>query len=544
MKIIYSFLTLLCFFSFNMLRAQPKIRQQKIIQGPFSDYASCIINTNDHGYLLGGYSNSNAGFDKTEDSRDGYNDIWIVKLDSVRNILWDKTIGGSGVDILNNCIQTSDGGFMLCGASTSGISGEKTDTLRGSSDIWIVKLDSNHNILWDKTIGGEKNSTNYGAKISQTTDGGYIIGSQTQSGIGGEKTQRSRGLEDLWIIKLDSAGTIEWDRTIGGNDADYFRDIMQTTDGGYIVGAESKSNISGEKTANSKGSSDYWIIKLNKRGKVEWDKTIGGNDVDILQSVAQTDDKGYIIGGSSISTISGDKTKGRTGLYDYWIVKLDSTANIEWDNDFGGGRSDFLTKIKQTKLGGYILCGYSYSFPKGEKSEENRGPISTYDYWLIRANKAGKFLWDKTIGGSVNDKLVDLVEINANRFALFGHSNSPISGDKTQRGNGNGYHYWFVELQYVDTSNSIIVQTETNNITSPKNNQSKFIAYPNPAKNILYVNSSSASIITLIDLQGKLLLSKTINGNATIDVSKYTPGTYFLKNNATGQVEKIIITGK
>lgn len=542
MKIIYSSLTTLCFLSFSVLHAQPKIRQQKVIGSYDFDQSTCMILTKDGGYLLGGYTSSAAGFEKTENSKGG-DDYWIVKLDSSRNVMWDNTIGGSGTDQLYSMQQTSDNGYILCGSSMSSISGDKTARKKGYDDIWIVKLDSLGNTQWDKTISAY--STN-SPKIQLTKDGGYILGCSTTSGIRYDKTDSSRGGYDYWIVKLNAAGKIVWDKTIGGNGEDQFADIKQTPDLGYVVAGTSSSDMSSEKTANSKGTNDYWIVKLSTTGNVEWDKTIGGSYDDRLTSIDITSDNGLILGGYSSSPLSGDKTKdviGQNRAYDYWIVKLDSNANIEWDRTFGGVQTDLLTKIKQTTHGGYIIGGYSYSGNlSGIKTETNRGPFGTDDYWVIGVNKEGRYVWDKTIGGAGNDALSDLVEIKVNRYALLGSSGSYADGDKTITRHGYT-DFWFVELQYIRT-NTIIAAMNENNITSPKNNQPKFVAYPNPAKNILYVNCSSAAVVTLIDMQGKLLLSKTINGNATIDVSKYTPGTYFLKNNTTGQVEKIIITGK
>ena len=155
-----------------------------------------------------------------------------------------------------------------------------------------------------------------------TKDGGLIIGGYSGSGMSNQKTENSRGAADYWIVKLDSSSIIRWDKTIGGNSSDLLFVIQQTTDSGYILGGYSSSGKSGEKTESSRGDDDYWIVKLNAQGAIEWDKTIGGNTYDILQSVQQTTDGGYIVGGQSLSNKSGEKTENGRGSYDYWIVSL------------------------------------------------------------------------------------------------------------------------------------------------------------------------------------------------------------------------------
>ena len=156
-------------------------------------------------------------------------------------------------------------------------------------------------------------------------------------------------------------GSIEWQNTIGGDNTDKPTCIKQTSDGGFIVGGYSDSGISGDKTEANIGSYDYWILKLDSLGNIMWQNTIGGTSSDILNDIIQTKDEGYILAGSSSSEITGDKIEGNLGETDYWVVKLDSLGNITWQNTIGGNRHDGLYSIKNTLDGGYILAGYSKS---------------------------------------------------------------------------------------------------------------------------------------------------------------------------------------
>jgi hypothetical protein len=192
-------------------------------------------------------------------------------------------------------------------------------------------------IDWQNTIGGSGND--YFATLAPTSDGGIIVGGYSASNISGDKTEDCLGDNDFWIVKLNSEGAIQWQNTIGGSESDVIASIAQTFDGGYILAGHSNSNISGDKTENNQGSintNDYWVIKLDSLGNIQWQNTIGGSLADRSTSVRQTSDRGYIIGGYSVSDISGDKSENSHGAFDYWLIKLVSSGTIEWENTIGG----------------------------------------------------------------------------------------------------------------------------------------------------------------------------------------------------------------
>ncbi|MBK7681943.1 MAG: hypothetical protein IPJ26_05500 [Bacteroidetes bacterium] len=236
-----------------------------------------------------------------------------------QEIEWQNTIGGSLLDDLRSIQQTVDGGYILGGFSSSGIFADKTENSFGLIDYWIVK----NRLKWFNQMakyhrGG---SNDYLNSIELTSDGGYILGGYSLSNISGSKTENNLGSWDYWIVKTDSLGNIQWQNTIGGSNWDYLTSIKQTTDGGYILGGHSFSNTSGDKTENTNGDNDFWIVKVDSIGIIQWQNTIGGSKDDQLASIVQTSDGGYIIGGFSESNISGDKTENCLGSTDYWIVK-------------------------------------------------------------------------------------------------------------------------------------------------------------------------------------------------------------------------------
>lgn len=414
------------------------------------EYLYSIQQTSDGGYIIGGISLSGASGDKSEPSRGGY-DYWVVKVDSVGNKEWDKTIGGSQGDFLHVVKQTPDGGYILGGFSESSISGDKTEPSRGVYyDYWIVKLDASGNIEWDRTYGG--NSNDELLALDLTTDGGYLLGGTSVSDATGDKTEPPKGNEigaaDYWIIKLDEDGNKEWDKTIGGAGSDFLFALQQTNDGGFILGGESFSNAGFDKSEDARDNSyDYWIVKLDSVGNIEWNKTLGGNQLEKFASLDQTHDGGFIVGGHSYSDVSGDKTEPNRGTpdeptADFWVVKLDTTGNVEWDKTLGGVEDESLYDLQQAKDGGYLLGGSSSSPKSSDKSED---PIGNQDFWIVKLDSVGHAEWDKTIGGFSFDALKSLEVTADGGYVLAGDSFSDSGADKSE--NSRGYQdYWIVKL--------------------------------------------------------------------------------------------------
>lgn len=218
--------------------------------------------------------------------------------------------------------------------------------------------------------------------ITQTADSGYIMGSFSRSNISGDKTEDSRGDYDYWIVKLNSQGVVEWDKTFGGSMHDRLHSIRTTSDGGYICSGHSYSSASGDKTENVFGdgtSADLWIIKLNANGEIEWQNNIGGDLSDTYASVLPVED-GYMCVGQSRSMISGDKTENAFGMQDIWVLKLSTNGEIEWQKSYGGSGEEYQASIEKISNGNYILGGSSNSGISGNKTESLNGE---FDYWFL-----------------------------------------------------------------------------------------------------------------------------------------------------------------
>ena len=436
-----SLLTLFIFFSLFTGAQNPLVKVWDYrFGGTAWDYLRSFQLTSDGGFILGGVSYSNIGGDKTQNNY-GDEDYWIVKTDSNGNKLWDKDFGGTDQEQFYSIQQTLDGGYILGGYSVSNIGGSKTENICGGCDYWIIKTDSLGNKQWDKDFGGSNYDILF--SIQQTSDAGFILGGASNSDSSGNKTQNTWGLRDYWIVKTDSLGDKQWDKDFGGSNYDFLHSVRQTKDGGYILAGSSWSNISGDKTQNSWGSYDYWIVKIDSIGNKQWDKDYGGIDSEDLICIEQTPDGGFILGGSSSSNISGDKTQNTWGDYDYWIVKIDSLGSKLWDRDFGGlGREEF-SSLTLTNDGGYLIAGDSYSPISGDKTENNLGQEQT---WVVKIDSIGNKLWEKTIFTSGHDETGLAVQTRNGCFTIANCSYGINAGYKSQVPWNNTGDYWVIKF--------------------------------------------------------------------------------------------------
>ncbi|MCY7409185.1 MAG: T9SS type A sorting domain-containing protein [Chitinophagales bacterium] len=409
--------------------------------GQQSDTLSTMKQTSDGGFMLAGRSSSSISGNKTQNTK-GLSDYWIVKLNYAGVKLWDYDFGGSSYDVLTSFCETSSGNFIFAGYSNSGISGDKSQETRGKYDFWIVKTNASGIKIWDKRYGGSNNDLLI--DIHETTDGGFILGGYSDSGADGDKTQTSQGANDYWIVKTDSNGNKLWDARFGGCSDDNLFTVIQTTDGGYLLGGLTHSLIScgGDIEQAGYGGKDYWIVKTDANGNKQWTNRFGGNDRDILRSIIETA-SGYLLAGLSASDVVGDQTNAKRGKDDYWLIKTDLNGAKIWDKRYGGNKSDVLNDMHKTSDGGYVLGGYSASGISGEKTQN---PNGGNDYWIVKIDSGGILEYDKTIGGFENDELSSVFQGVDCGLILGGTSKSAISGDKSENNFGST-DYWCVRLK-------------------------------------------------------------------------------------------------
>ena len=414
--------------------------------GTYPDALTAFQETRDGGFILAGYSNSGANGDKSQPTYGDY-DYWIVKLNHDGIKEWDADFGGTDFDYLTCVSQTSDGGYILGGYSLSNANGCKTqdnwDATGFTNDFWIVKTDSLGVKMWDKNFGGVGEDKLI--SLQQTADGGYILGGFSSSAAGGDKTQNTHGSNDYWIIKTDAFGNKLWDKDIGGISTDNLRGIRQTSDHGFILGGLSNSTASFDKTFPSYGLYDFWLVKTDSSGNIEWDKEYGGNDNDYMWWIEITHDNGFIFAGLSASAISGNKTSplwGGFGL-DYWAVKTDSSGNIQWQRNLGGTDSeDEFGNLSVGNDGGFVFGGTSYSPVSGDKSENNMG---SEQGWFVKVDSLGITQYDKTIALNSHDENGYAIQTSDGCYAFAHFNGAAVGGLKTQAPQGV-YDYWIVRF--------------------------------------------------------------------------------------------------
>jgi len=356
----------------------------KAIGGKNDDGGKSLIQTSDGGYAIAGGTTSFGA---------GILDVYFVRLDAYGNLQWTKTIGGPESEEASSLIQTSDGGYAIAGITQSFGAGEW--------DVYVVKLDANGNLQWTKTIGGP--DFDVGNSLIQTSDGGYAIAGSTRSFGAGEW--------DVYVVKLDAHGNLQWTKTLGGKKEDIGTSLTQTFDGGYAIAGATKSFSAGE--------DDVYVVKLDANGNLQWTKTIGGPGNEMGFSLIQTSDGGYAITGATNSFGAG---KG-----DVYVVKLDASGNLQWTKTIGGKEEDVGFSLIQTSDGGYAIAGLTTSFGAGKD-----------DVYVVKLDANGKSQWTKTIGAK-NGYLIKSSIIQASDGSYF------IAGTTRSFGAG-GTDVYFIKL--------------------------------------------------------------------------------------------------
>ncbi len=348
------------------------------IGGGNNDGGHTVIQTSDGGYAIAGHTNSFGA---------GLYDVYVVKLDGAGTLQWARTVGGGNSDDGVSIIQTSDGGYAIAGWTQS--------FGAGNYDVYVVKLDGAGNLQWTRTIGGA--GSDEGFSIIQTSDGGYAI-----AGITGSF---GAGSADVYVVKLDGAGNLQWTRTIGGAGSEWGWSIIQTSDGGYA--------IAGYAGSFGAGSADVYVVKLDGAGNLQWTRTIGGAGSDVGYSIIQTSDGGYAIAGVTNSFGAGSA--------DVYVVKLDGAGNLQWTKTIGGAGNDVGYSIIQTSDGGYAIAGITGSFGAGGS-----------DFYVVKLDSAGNLQWTRTIGGTSNEWEVPLsiIQTSDGGYAIAGSTDSFGAGSR------------------------------------------------------------------------------------------------------------------
>jgi hypothetical protein len=324
------------------------------------------VQTSDGGYAISGDTSSFGA---------GGSDFWLIKTDAFGNMEWNKTYGGTLDEAAGGMCQTSDGGYA--------ISGDTSSFGAGGLDVYLVKTGADGTASWAKTYGGTDDE--HTVNVAQTLDGGYAL-------VGYTKSFGAGGGQDVYFVKTDAAGNMQWNKTYGGNGTDGCLGMVQTNDGGYT--------LAGLTNSFGAGNQDYWLIKTDASGNMQWNKTYGETGDDYLMWMVQSSDGGYAMCGFSTSF----------GGYTTYLVKTDADGNMQWNKTYSTGAADFGIHLIQTADGGYAMIGLNTA--------------NGQDFVLFKTDSAGNLEWNRTYGGTGLENGYALLQSSDGGYVLTGTTNS------------------------------------------------------------------------------------------------------------------------
>ncbi len=433
-------IVLLVIAQISFINAQIQPEWDASLGGNIWEELNSVEQTADGGFIMAGFTSSSQDAD-VSGMANGGGDYWVVKTDNLGQIEWENNFGGNQLERPWKVLPTSDGGYMVAGYSPSNTSGDKSEDSRGGDDYWVVKMDNSGNFQWDRTYGGD--GLDFCYDMIQLNDGGFLLGGRSLSGVSGEKTEANKGNWDFWLVKIDAAGNFLWDKTIGGDQEDLLTEMQLSPDGNVVIGGGTSSSMSGDVTSMTQGNKDFWLVKVNSNnGDLMWQRRYGGTDEDEIFSFVQTSDGGFLLGGGSRSNANPPyKSEDNFGVVDMWVVKTGALGAVEWDRTFGGDGLDNCYSVRQNSINYYIISGFSESNMTGNKTTPTNGG---FDYWMVYLDDNGTKKWESSLGGAQNDVLENAFQIDDGGYLLAGHSSSDVSGDKMDPSNGNN-DFWIIK---------------------------------------------------------------------------------------------------
>lgn len=409
----------------------PDIEWQKCNGGSQMEWAQNMVPIADGGVVCVGRTKSTDG---EVTGFVGEEDCWITKLDSNGNLMWQKTLGGLEFDHAASVVEAADGSIYVAGY-TGSIDGDFVSS-HGSNDAFVAKISSTGLLLWIKCYGGPGSDSAFNIDIISNNKISFLGTSGT---VGGDVTS-NYGNSDLWLVAIDSAGAILSQKSYGGSDSDYGKDMVQTDDGGHAIISFSRSN-NFDLTYNH-GNWDYWFLKIDSLGIIQYQNSLGGSETDMAHAITKSLDNGYYINGQSASKdydVTGHHGVGWT--HDYWVVHIDSVGEIIWQKSLGGYDDDIGESIFVQDENNIIVGGMSHSHD-GDVID-NHGSPGYSDYWMISLDSLGSINWQKCFGGTYSDYGMAYSLVPGNGFMATG---IVFSNDFDISGDHGGGDFWTIKL--------------------------------------------------------------------------------------------------
>lgn len=443
----------------------------------------------------------------------GEDDLWLTKFAANGDLVWQKALGGTGSDFGMHVIEATDGGFVCAGRSDSN-DGDVTGN-HGEADAWVVKTNGAGVIEWEKSLGGS--GTELAWDILQTSDGGFVMVGEAASTDG--DVSGNLGANDLWVVRLNSTGELLWEQSYGGSSSDWATTVSQCPNGNLLVaGTTSSSDL--DVTGFHGGGTDIWAIMLNASGELLWQRALGGSGFDV-GACSLVDDAGIYVAGRTASD-DGDVTSS-FGSDDAWLVSLSEQGDILWQSSFGGTGNESARGVDRNPDGGLFLAGSTNS-TNGQVSSNHGG----FDAWVLKVDAQGALVWEKSLGGSNDDSAADLLDLPDGGYLVTAYSSS-VDGDLS--GNNGNIDFWAVKL----TSEPIGISEDPDRTSA--------YLFPNPTQDEVWIQSPSGECIQqadFLDAAGRLCRSFASPMRTALDVSALEPGNYFCRmRTANGLVRAL-----
>jgi gliding motility-associated-like protein len=404
--------------------------------------------TSDGGTIVAGYTDSKTGDVSPQPNRD-YWDLWILKLDKCGTIQWEKSFGGTGYESARDIAQTSDGGYIVLG-ETNSTDGGVIAGYGGTKDIWLLKITSTGTLQWQKRYGGT--GLDIGNHIEITSDGGYLIAASSSSNDGDiHGNHGTGGYTDGVLMKLTAAGVVQWSKCFGGSKNEELFDFEIINGITYLAGFT--NSIDGDIPPAQKNY-DVWLLAIDANGNKIFSKIYGGSQNDVAYCMTKGADGTLTLAGYTTST-DGD-VSGAKGSQDYWIINVTTKGQLNWQKDLGGTDAEYAKTIITDKDSGYIVGGISYS-----NNGDVTGALGKGDYWTVKLSPKGNVIWKKNWGGSDNDHLRCMINDTArNEYYLAGDAES---GDGDFNGSKGETDFAIIKLKIPDlqTKDSAVCNINT-----------------------------------------------------------------------------------
>lgn len=477
-----------------------EVEWDKSVGGVHSEYLFDVISTLDYGFILAGSSFSDKSGVKLKRS-EGDLDYFVWKMDRNGKEEWQLSFGGAGQDVLKSISQTKDMGYVLGGYSNL-IKRKNLLKQKKDNDIWVVKVNAKGIVEWDESYGngGDERLVS----IKQVKDGGYIIVGTTNLSVL-DKGKTANGGTDYWIIKTNKKGEIEWERVMGGIYNDEPKVVVETTDG-FIVGGISNSPASGDKMKENFGGDDIWILELNDKGDKVNEYTFGSESDDDVNDIIKVDD-GYIITGSTYSkNREGNLLVSSKVGSDFFMIKTDLSFQSLSQRSFDFGENEILTSTAYLPNEKLLLSGYRI-----DGVSEKKSCIS------IVVDNMEEILWEKELVVKGNDLLRKSIVTRDGAIVLAGNSTGKNLKYKTSEQGRNDY--WIVKLSPIEE-------------TKERKEEIKIEAFPNPTEGFTQIvvnHEYKKGIVNIFDLNGRLLHTEELRyAMVPVDLSGYPVGVYLI----------------